>query len=163
MTEVAFDELLRRLVDARVRFVLVGGLAVNAWGVVRGTRDVDIVPDADPENLARLAEVAVGLHGHIQKGETLAGSHPSIAALLSQGEQVLITTALGQIDVVQGLTGVPDYKTLAENAVPVEMLGVSVEVCSLSDLRSMKQAAARPRDLADLAELDVAQPDEPKP
>ncbi|CAN5482822.1 hypothetical protein BH20ACT18_BH20ACT18_11380 [soil metagenome] len=44
MSEPAFDELLRRLAAANVQFVLIGGLALNAWGVVRGTRDVDIVP-----------------------------------------------------------------------------------------------------------------------
>lgn len=35
MNEPAFDELLRALVEAGARFVLVGGFAVNAWGVVR--------------------------------------------------------------------------------------------------------------------------------
>jgi hypothetical protein len=39
----AFDELLRRLSEAGVEFVVVGGLALNAWGVIRGTKDVDIV------------------------------------------------------------------------------------------------------------------------
>jgi predicted nucleotidyltransferase len=43
VTEAAFDQLLRRLSEADVEFVLIGGLAVNAWGVVRGTNDVDIV------------------------------------------------------------------------------------------------------------------------
>jgi hypothetical protein len=37
LSEPAFDELLRRLAAADVAFVVVGGLAVNAWGVVRGT------------------------------------------------------------------------------------------------------------------------------
>lgn len=50
----AFDELLRRLADAGVDFVLIGGLAVTAWGVVRGTKDVDVVLDPDPDNLTRL-------------------------------------------------------------------------------------------------------------
>jgi hypothetical protein len=40
LNEPAFDQLLRRLVQAEIDFVLVGGLAVNAWGVVRGTKDV---------------------------------------------------------------------------------------------------------------------------
>jgi hypothetical protein len=52
VTEPAFDELLRRLTAGEVRFVLVGGLAVNAWGVVRGTKHVDIVPDRDRRVLA---------------------------------------------------------------------------------------------------------------
>jgi hypothetical protein len=61
-----FDELLRRLVRADVRLVLVGGLALNAWGVVRGTKDVDIVADPESENLGRLADVAAELSGQVQ-------------------------------------------------------------------------------------------------
>ncbi len=49
MSSPAFGELLRRLVAADVRFVLVGGFAVNAWGVLRGTKDLDIVVDLEPE------------------------------------------------------------------------------------------------------------------
>lgn len=49
-------ELLQRLVEAGISFILVGGLAVNAWGYLRGTQDVDVVPDPDPENLAKLDE-----------------------------------------------------------------------------------------------------------
>jgi predicted nucleotidyltransferase len=42
--ELRLRELLDRLAAADVRFVIVGGLAVNAWGHVRGTEDVDLVP-----------------------------------------------------------------------------------------------------------------------
>lgn len=59
MSAAAFDELLVRLVDASVEFVLVGGVALNAWGVIRGTKDLDIVADLEPPNLRRLAEVTV--------------------------------------------------------------------------------------------------------
>jgi hypothetical protein len=62
----AFDELLRRLSDAGVEFVLVGGLAVNAWRVVRGTKDVDVVAETSTDNLRRLAEVAVAAGGRVQ-------------------------------------------------------------------------------------------------
>lgn len=155
MNTPAFDELLRRLVTAEVRFVLVGGLAVNAWGVVRGTKNVDIVVDPAADNLRRLAELAVALHGHVQTGEMLAGSVPSIEALLAAGDQVMITTALGHLDVVQGLEGIPDYGSLRAHAIEVELLGVDVAVCSLSDLRAMKRLAGRTRDLADLEDLDL--------
>jgi hypothetical protein len=69
-----FDELLDRLVQADVRFVVIGGLALGSWGVVRGTKDCDIVPDPAPENLDMLAHVAVGLGGHVQLGESPLGS-----------------------------------------------------------------------------------------
>jgi predicted nucleotidyltransferase len=159
VTGAAFDELLRRLVTANVRFVLVGGLAVNAWGVVRGTKDVDIVPDPDPENLGRLAEAAVEAGGRVQTGEAFAGSSRSISVLLAAGERVFIETTLGPLDVVQGLPGVPTYDQLRDSATEVDVLGATIAVCSLDELRAMKRSAGRTRDLADLEDLGVAHPD----
>lgn len=156
MSELAFDQLLRRLVEADVEFVLIGGLAVNAWGVVRGTKDVDIVVGTDPANLKAVAEVAVAAGGHVQRGEALLGTPVSIAAELASREQVAIETDLGRLDVVQGLEGVPSYEELREKASEAEVLGVKVAVCSREDLRAMKQAAGRPRDLVDLEDLEAA-------
>ncbi len=153
MSAPAFDELLRRLVLADVRFVLIGGLAVNAWGVVRGTKDVDIVPDPDTDNLMRIAAVAASVGGHVQTASALAGSAFSIAGLLSEGERVLIETDLGPLDVVQGLPGVPTYERLRDAAGEVELVGVRVPVCGLDDLLAMKHTAGRTRDIADLEDL----------
>jgi hypothetical protein len=156
LSEPAFDKLLARLGEAGVEFVVVGGLAVNAWGVLRGTKDVDVVVAPDPDNLKRVAEVAVAAGGHVQTREALLGSPPSIADLLASGEQVAIETDLGRLDVVQGLEGVPSYEALRSRASEAEILGVSVAVCSIGDLREMKRAAGRTRDLADLEDLDAA-------
>ena len=155
MTEPAFDQLLRRLSEAEVEFVLIGGLAVNAWGVVRGTKDVDVVVAPDPANLKRVAGVAVASHGHIQTSESFLSTPPSIAAHLANGERAAIETELGQLDVVQGLDGVPPYDELRTGATEAEVLGIRVLVCSLEDLRAMKRAAGRTRDKADLEDLDA--------
>jgi hypothetical protein len=117
-----FDELLRRLTEAGAEFVIVGGLAVNAWGVVRGTKDVDVV--VAPANLKRVAEVAVAAGGHVQRGEALLGSPPSIATALASGEQVAIETDLGGLDVVHGLG-------LEGTRGPGRATGAGWEVCSL--------------------------------
>jgi predicted nucleotidyltransferase len=155
LTEPAFDQLLRRLTEAGVEFVLIGGLAVNAWGVVRGTKDVDIVVAPDLENLKRVAGVAVAAHGQIQTGESFLSTPPSIAAQLASGERVAIETQLGQLDVVQGLDGVPIYDELRAGATEADVLGIKVLVCSVEDLRAMKRAAGRTRDQADLEDLDA--------
>jgi len=156
LTEPAFDELLRRLVAADAQFVVVGGLAVGAWGVVRGTKDVDVVVAPDIDNLKRVAEVAVAAGGHIQQGEAFLGTPISIASALSSGEQVAIETDLGRLDIVQGLEGVPGYEELRTRSSQAEILGVAVAVCSLDDLKTMKRAAGRTRDLADLEDLEAA-------
>ena len=160
MSAPSFEVLLAELVHADVRFVVVGGLALGAWGVVRGTKDCDIVPDPAPENLDRLADFAVGVGGHVQLGESLLGSQPSIATLLRKGERALISTQLGPLDVVQGLDGVPPYSELRAESIEAEIAGVTIAICSLNHLRAMKRAAGRPRDHVDLDDLDAAQPDE---
>ncbi|MDQ3572818.1 MAG: nucleotidyltransferase [Actinomycetota bacterium] len=157
MSEPAFDRVLATLVDRGVDFVLIGGLALGSWGVVRATKDIDIVADPDPENLRRLAEVAVEIGGHVQGKDSFASTPFSILALLSGGERVLIESTLGSLDVVRGLDGVPSYAELASRAVEAELLGVRVTVCSRKDLRAMKRSAGRHRDLADLEDLDAAE------
>lgn len=156
MSSPAFDELLRRLVSADVQFVLVGGFAVNAWGVVRGTRDLDIVADPDPENLRRIATLAASAAGQVHTRDAFVSSQVSIAALLEGGNRVEIETAIGSLDVVQGLPGVPSFGELRARAVEVDIMDVKVAVCSLDDLRAMKRASGRTRDLADLEDLDAA-------
>jgi hypothetical protein len=155
----SFDELLVRLVRADIRFVVIGGLALASWGVVRGTKDCDIVPDPTPENLDTLARVATELGGHVQLNESLLGSERSIAALLRDGERALIATRLGDLDVVQGLDGIPPYPELRAEAIDVDLGDVTIAICALDHLRAMKQAAGRPRDLVDLDDLEAAQPD----
>jgi predicted nucleotidyltransferase len=155
LSEPAFDELLRRLARAEVEFVVVGGLALNAWGIVRGAKDVDVVIATDPDNIERVAEVAVGAGGRIHQGEALLGTPFSIAAALASGEQVAIETDLGRLDVVQGLDGVPSFEDLRSRATEAEILGSKVWICSRQDLRAMKQAAGRTRDLADIEDLDA--------
>jgi hypothetical protein len=127
---------------------------VSAWGVIRGTKDVDVVVSPAVENLKRITEVAVAAGGHVQQGESPLGSPISIASALASGEQVMIETDLGRLDVVQGLEGVPPYGELRERANQAEVLGVPVAVCSLEDLKGMKRAARRIRDLADLEDLE---------
>jgi predicted nucleotidyltransferase len=156
MTSVGFDEILRRLVAAGARFVVIGGLALGARGVVRATKDIDIVVAPDAENLKRVAEVAVAVGGHVQRGEALLGTPFSIAAELASGEQMAIETQLGRLDIVQGLDGVPSFDELHARSSPAEVLGVQVAVCSIEDLRAMKLAAGRGQDLVDLENLDAA-------
>lgn len=157
MTPAAFDEILRRLVVADAKFVVIGGLALGARGVVRATKDIDIVISPDPANLKAVAEVAVAAGGHVQRDEALLGTPFSIAAELASGEQMAIDTDLGRLDIVQGLEGVPSFDELRSRASEAEVLGVTVAVCSVEDLRAMKRAAGRGQDLVDLENLDAAE------
>jgi predicted nucleotidyltransferase len=153
--------LLERLGDAKVDFILVGGLAVNAWGFLRATRDVDLVPDPSSENLARLDALLVELGGRVEVGDRLLESS-AIRTFLRTGDRTLVLTDLGRIDILQGLPQVPTFSALDERATEVDLEGLVVKVCSLDDLLAMKRASDRPRDRDDLEALEAARDgDEP--
>jgi hypothetical protein len=92
-------------------------------GVVRGTKDVDIVVARDPENLRHLGAAAKEIHGHVQAGESFLSSQLSIAGQIAAGEQVAIETDLGRLDIIQGLDGVPAYDELNARSVKTESSG----------------------------------------
>lgn len=148
-------ELLERLVAADVRFVLVGGLAVNAWGYLRGTRDVDIVPDPARDNLDRLTNLLEALEGRVEVGGRELGAG-AIRTFLEAGDRTLVATGLGHVDVLQGLPQVPSYADLDTEAREVDLDGMEVRVCSLDHLLSMKRASDRPRDHDDVEALEAA-------
>lgn len=151
--------LLERLCSADVDFVLVGGLAVNAWGYLRATRDVDLVPDPAPENLARLDALLVGLGGRVEVGGQLLGSS-AIGTFLRTGDRTLVLTDLGRVDILQGLPQVPSFAALDARSSEVDIDGLVVKVCSLDDLLAMKQASDRPRDRDDLEALRATREDD---
>lgn len=148
-------ELLSRLAAAEIRFVLVGGLAVNTWGYIRATRDIDLVPDPDAENLAKLNEVLVAVGGKVNVDGRLLDS-AAIKTFLRTGDLTVVVTDLGRVGVLQGLPQVPTFAVLNAAATNVELEGTHVRVCSLEHLLAMKRASERPRDRDDLEALEAA-------
>jgi len=146
--------LLGVLVCNDVRFVTVGAFAVSVHGHPRMTADLDIVPDPASDNIARLAAALTQLEATIPSGKRF---DPDLhGRALHRGGNATLSTRSGPLDIVQRLAGVPGYEELLAHAVEVTLAGLTVDVCSLADLRAMKEAAGRPQDLADLANLPLA-------
>ena len=155
MTVLDLRELIARLVRAEVEFVVVGGMAVNAWGHIRTTRDLDIVPDPAAANVERLAQVLRELDGKVETPDGRLGPG-AIATFLAAGDRALVATTLGPVDVLQGLPQVPAYSELSRDAVTVDLGDLAIRVCSLDALLAMKRAANRPSDVADVDALEIA-------
>lgn len=163
MTTPAFRPLalLERLNESGVRYIVVGGLAVGAWGHVRGTDDLDMVPDPSADNLKRLAQALEDLDGRVIVADR-ALKPSAIKTFLRAGDKTLVRTSLGEVDVLQGLPQIPRYDELAPRATSTELEGIQVKVCSLEDLRAMKRAGDRPLDRLDLEALEIAHPEGPE-
>ena len=53
MKLASFDALVSALHEAGVRYLIAGGLAVNAHGYLRFTKDIDVVVRLAPDNIER--------------------------------------------------------------------------------------------------------------
>lgn len=153
MSALDLRSLLELLHAREVRFVVIGGVAVAAHGYVRGTADLDLVPDPDPQNLKKVTRVLEDLGATLPTVGDRRFDPSSDAEVIRRGGNVTADTTFGGLDVVQRARGVPSYSQLDADAVETELLGIPVRVCSLARLREMKEAQGRPEDKADLANL----------
>jgi predicted nucleotidyltransferase len=141
---VDMKQLLRLFEEHGVQYALVGGHAVNYYGYVRTTQDMDLLVLPTAENAERIMEAlsAFGFGGariprelfERDKGAVHLGAEPN------------------RIDILTSLKGV-DNEKIFKGSQLVEIDGVSVNIISLEDLVRVKRSSDRPRDLADADEL----------
>jgi predicted nucleotidyltransferase len=146
--------LLVALTRRGVDFVVIGGIAAALLGSPRLTRDLDITFASDAVNSEALGGVLVELDAKLKAVEDDVPFVPD-AATLRRVQLLTLATRAGEIDLVAAPAGAPGYDELRANAERMDLGEVIVLVASLDDLIAMKRAANRPKDLADLEELEA--------
>lgn len=137
-----FREFLRLLIAHEVRFLLVGGYAVNAFGYSRNTSDIDIWIASGTGN-EELVINAVWEFG-FPSATTALLREPD--AMLRMGVPPL------RIEVLKMVSGV-DFEDCWPRRVPLQAGDLTIPLISREDLKKNKRAAGRPKDLLDLEEL----------
>lgn len=153
MSALDLRALLSALNEHEVEFVVIGGVAVGAHGYVRATEDLDLVPEPSAANAERLARALARLGATLPTAEGRPFRAAGDVAALKRRRNLTLDTRHGGLDVVQRAPGVPSFAALASRAVEADLLGVPVRICSLPDLRRMKEARASAQDRADLENL----------
>lgn len=156
MSEHELDPVgaLRLLTERGVAFVIIGGIAAVLHGSPRVTEDLDITFATDSGNLAALGGVLGSVDARLA-GVADAVPFTADADTLRRVMVLTLDTTLGRLDVLAAPPGAPPYPQLRANADRFDVGGFHVAVAAIDDLISMKRAAGRPKDLADIAELEV--------
>jgi hypothetical protein len=151
------EPILRALNDHGVDYIVVGGLAAAAHGVVRATADLDVVVDRSWDNAGRLAAALAELGAEDVTG---AGTPLTVEVLVRRADRKL-STPHGALHVLHEVGGVPAFRQFGSPEL-IRLGDQTVPVANLADLRYMKRSADRPKDRVDLAELeDLHGPEEP--
>ena len=135
-------------------FVVIGGIAAVLHGSPRVTQDLDICFATDAGNLDALGAALVALDSRLAGVDEEVPFVPD-ARTLSRIMTLTLETSKGRLDALAAPTGAPPYGELRARAERFDIGGVFVLVASLQDLIAMKRASARPKDLADVAELSA--------
>ncbi len=139
-----FKELLNFFNLRNVRYLMIGGYAVNYHGHHRNTKDIDLWIDPTAENAGSVS-LALQDFGFSGKGVT-----PERFEILDK------VYAFGRpptrIDILTGPSGV-NFSECYERRTECSIDGLRIAVISREDLIANKRSSARARDLSDVEEL----------
>ncbi len=152
-------DLFRELEAKKVRYLLVGGIAMNLHGVPRMTMDVDIILAMDESNLRAFLDAAnaLGLRPIAPvKAEDLLNPTARKSWI---AEKNMVAFALRPSDptgptvdvLINPPVNIADALNRAESKV---IEGVSVSLAAVEDMITLKRAAGRKQDEDDIKQLE---------
>lgn len=152
--ELQLTELLRSLNDHSVEHVVFGAVALGFYGHVRATADLDIVVRPSEGNLRRVHDWLVELDARLitNPGRRFG---PRERWAMFKGENATVLTRLGQVDIVQGLPGLPAWDRLVVDCERYELDGMTVAVMARATLIDLKRRRGSGLDLADIEAIEL--------
>lgn len=145
--EPQLDDLVRlaRALNAHhVRYVLIGGFAVIAHGGARTTKDIDLLIDARPENVARVREALQILED--KAVNDVSDEDVQRYSVVRVADEIVVDLMARACDV--------DYDEASRDAVMIPFGDTNVPVASPRTLLRTKNTA-RPSDAVDRQFLQV--------
>lgn len=159
MKLAAFEAVAKALDREKVRYLVAGGLAVNAHGYIRLTMDIDIVIALDDENIHRAFRalsqlgyrptVPIDVEDFARPDQREKWREEKGMQVLNLQSDRFLGTSV-DIFVYEPF----DFSSEYESAMIGELLpDLPVRFVSIPTLIEMKESAARPRDLDDIEHL----------
>ncbi len=140
-------DVTRRVLEALertgVRYVVIGGVALNLHGLPRATEDLDIFVAPESDNIERLKMALRSVYDDPCIDEITAadllGDYPAV--------QYVPPTGDFHIDILTRLGERFDFKSLASER--VDLAGLAVSIVTPRTLYRMKRGTVRPKDHVD--------------
>jgi hypothetical protein len=154
----SFEAIVGALQEAGVRYLVAGGLAVNAHGYLRFTKDVDVVLQLDPQNIlsAFAALAGIGYRPLVPiTARQFADSSTRAGWIRDKGMTVLNfwCDAHRETPVDVFVTEPFDFDDEYTRALVKPLGPVAVRFVSIPSLIRMKEIAGRPQDQVDIEYL----------
>ena len=157
-TMASYESLLRSFAEKDLRYLIVGGVAVNLHGYPRFTNDIDILLALDHENLKKMAEIMedLGYQQRLPISLEELGDEQRVRALMEEKELTaysFIHAEEPQFNVDVIVAESLDFEKFSAQKMHATVWNIDVPVVSIDDLIGMKQRSDREKDVQDVVAL----------
>jgi hypothetical protein len=156
-----FETIFEALNATGVRYVVVGGIAVNLHGHQRFTKDVDVVIELVPDQTTRALEAlrSIGYEPRVPIRLADLGD-PAIRERWVRDKGMVVLQMYNDrlrmtVDVFVQYP--MDFESLWSEALEAQLAHTHTRIAALDHLIQMKRAVGRPQDIADVAVLTEIQ------
>lgn len=151
-----FGQLLKRLIENDVEFIVIGGVAAALHGSPMSTVDLDVCAPMTDQNVERIHAAMQGISPRfrMRPDKMRLWDEPS---RLHGLKNIYLSTDIGVIDILGELPGVGSYRDIADKFEMFEIDGLRQKVLSVDTLIAAKTIAGRDKDKAAVRHLQVAQ------
>jgi len=154
-----YFEILEGLYKSKVRYLIVGGLSVNLYGVPRVTQDIDIVIAMDRENVLKITSLLKEL-GYVPRlpvspddlanpdkvKDWIENKNLKAFSFYHKNENYKV------IDIV--LVHPLDFEKSFKNRTVKRAKDIDIYLASIDDVVKMKEFSGRSQDLSDIEMLN---------
>lgn len=152
-----YEEILKEFQKQKIKYVLVGGIAVNLLGSLRNTADLDILVEMSNDNLAKIVKILkkqgyhvkqpvdpMGIADKTLRKDWIDNKHMKAFNFYKEEE-------FKEVDMI--IETPVSYAMAKKTAVYVHCGPLKLPVISINNLIKMKRTAGRAIDIADIEEL----------
>jgi hypothetical protein len=151
-TVLDLSAILEGLLEADIKFILVGGLAAVVQGAPVTTMGADIVHNRSSKNISKLISFLKSIDATYRlPGDTVI--EPNEEDISGMGH-CLFTTRYGPLDVSAFIEQRKTYEDLLEHTVEIEFRGQIIRVLKLKALVEFKKTSNVPEDKQRLLVLE---------
>ncbi|OGX30368.1 MAG: hypothetical protein A2705_04770 [Omnitrophica WOR_2 bacterium RIFCSPHIGHO2_01_FULL_52_10] len=154
---IIYEEILREFQKQRVKYVLVGGMAINMLGSLRSTADMDILVEMSDQNLKKVIKILIkngykvkqpvdpmGMADQVTRRDWIQNKHMKAFNFYKDRE-------LKEVDII--IKTPVSYEEARKTALTIKCGRLTLPVISIEHLITMKRKSNRPVDKLDIQDL----------
>ncbi len=153
-----YQKIIERMNEEEVEYLVVGGIAVNLYGYIRATMDLDLLVMLDKANVEKFIKIAKGLgyrpsipvkiddfSDPLKRKEWKEKKNMKVFSMYNPKNEMEHVDVLMDEDI--------DFRNAFKKRQVIKSAGTTINLIGLDDLIHLKQMAGRERDLIDIRAL----------